>query len=228
MNTQITNPCAHKQAGMTLVEAMIAITISLVLMAGVIQIFIGNRATYNTLDSMSRLQENHRAAMDILVRDIRKAGYPGKTFTGLGYAITGCDRTAGCPDGDAGDTITVSYDSPTDCIGSATPAGFAINQYYILNNNLLCLGNSIGSAATILVGGVEDMQFTYGEDSNEDGTVDYYLEAGNVALNMDLVDSVRIANLVVRTAENNVGISGDGRIRRTLSSVVLLRNRQTQ
>ncbi len=67
---------AH-QHGLTLVEVMIAITISLILLVGVMQIFTGSRQTYRVQDNMARLQENGRFAISFLTKDLRMAGYTG-------------------------------------------------------------------------------------------------------------------------------------------------------
>lgn len=216
---------ASYQKGLTLIEIMVAITISLALLAGVIQIMIGNKVTYRTLDSLSRLQENSRAATEILLRDIRMAGFPRTLFAGA--PITGCDReTTACADGDAGDTLTISYQSNIDCLGNITPAGVAVNLYYINNNNLLCLGNG-NVTPQVLVEGIEDLDILYGEDINDDDTIDRYLAAGSLNLQMPRVVGVHI-NISTRTVNDNVALqtnNGDKRIRRTISSSALLRNR---
>lgn len=62
---------------MTLVELLIAMVLGLVLMAGVIQVFLGNRAAYSFNEGLSRLQENGRFAMDTLSFHARMAGYLG-------------------------------------------------------------------------------------------------------------------------------------------------------
>ncbi|MEJ2346912.1 MAG: PilW family protein [Gammaproteobacteria bacterium] len=65
------------QRGLTLVEILVAITLSLLLMAGTIQIFLASKQAYRTEDALSRVQENGRFAMGFLATDIRKAGYTG-------------------------------------------------------------------------------------------------------------------------------------------------------
>lgn len=70
-------PTHYLQAGMTIVEIMIALTISLILMAGVIQIFISSKSTYRMQDESARIQENGRFAAEFMARDIRMAGYTG-------------------------------------------------------------------------------------------------------------------------------------------------------
>jgi len=61
--------------GLTLVELMTALVISLVLLAGVAQVFVANKQTYQFSQSFARNQENSRFAVNILVRALRNAGY---------------------------------------------------------------------------------------------------------------------------------------------------------
>ena len=67
----------HRQRGLTLTEVMVAIVISSILMLGVYQIYISSKRGYNLNDSLARVQENMRFATDMMVRDIRMAGYTG-------------------------------------------------------------------------------------------------------------------------------------------------------
>lgn len=66
-----------RQRGLTLVEIMVAITISLVLLAGIIKIFQSAKQSYNIQQALSRIQENARLINDIMVRDISTSGYLG-------------------------------------------------------------------------------------------------------------------------------------------------------
>ena len=66
-----------KSKGFSLLELMIAMVLGLLLVAGAITMFISNKRIYNEQESMSRLQENARFAIDILLKDIRMAGYSG-------------------------------------------------------------------------------------------------------------------------------------------------------
>jgi type IV pilus assembly protein PilW len=67
----------HKQHGVTLVELMIAITIGLVLIGGLLQVYLGSKQSYNLAEAASRVQENGRFAVDTLNRDIRMADFFG-------------------------------------------------------------------------------------------------------------------------------------------------------
>ncbi|MDD2814943.1 MAG: PilW family protein [Thiotrichaceae bacterium] len=64
-------------AGFTLIEMMIAVTISMILMAGVLSIFISSKRTYVLQDELSKLQENARFIFDDITYSLRMAGYFG-------------------------------------------------------------------------------------------------------------------------------------------------------
>jgi len=72
----------NKQPGFTLVELMIALTISLILLAGIITIFLGNKQTYNTTEALGRMQESARFALDTVTRNVREAGFLPCRLTG--------------------------------------------------------------------------------------------------------------------------------------------------
>ena len=67
----------NKQRGLSLVEIMVALTLSLILLAGVVQIMASSKKTYRVADAASRMQENARFAMEFLSRDVRMAGFWG-------------------------------------------------------------------------------------------------------------------------------------------------------
>ncbi|MDP5208467.1 PilW family protein [Microbulbifer sp. 2205BS26-8] len=67
----------YKQWGISLVELMVSITVGLVLMAGVVQLFLSSKLTFTTQQAMSRVQETGRLAMEFMSEDIRMAGHMG-------------------------------------------------------------------------------------------------------------------------------------------------------
>lgn len=66
-----------RERGLSIVELMVAMVISLILTAGVIQVFLGSKTTYRVTEGVGRLQEDGRFALEYLSRDIRMAGYSG-------------------------------------------------------------------------------------------------------------------------------------------------------
>lgn len=69
----------HKQSGLSLVEILVAMVISLFLLGGIISVYIGNKSTYKFSDANSRIQENARFALDIITADARMSGFWGCT-----------------------------------------------------------------------------------------------------------------------------------------------------
>jgi type IV pilus assembly protein PilW len=65
------------QAGFSLVELMVAMTIGFIVVASVGYVYLGSRSAFRTTDNMSRMQESARYALDTMTRDIRMAGYRG-------------------------------------------------------------------------------------------------------------------------------------------------------
>lgn len=82
------------QTGVSLVELMIAMLLSLVLLSGVVQIFASTRTSYRVHDSVSQMQETGRFAMETMSRDIRMADYWG-CADGLGKVTNGLDPAGG-------------------------------------------------------------------------------------------------------------------------------------
>ena len=79
----MTRTSMHRQQGLSLVELLIAMTLSLLLMGGVLQIFLASKQTYSANTALSRVQESGRFAMEFLTSDIRNAGYKGECITPL-------------------------------------------------------------------------------------------------------------------------------------------------
>lgn len=67
----------NKQRGLSLVELMISIALGLMLMTGVIQMFITTKASFTVQQSLSRVQETGRMAMEFIGHDLRMASNVG-------------------------------------------------------------------------------------------------------------------------------------------------------
>lgn len=234
----------HKQQlGLTLIEMMISMVISLVLVLGVVSIYITSKRGFTTNDSVSQQQENARFSADFLLHDLRMAGYSSYPKDPALAAVS----TAVDGGGIANDSITLQYISATDCLGQATPANSclsqksaaqncAINTYSIdANNNLVCLGNG-GPNPGVIADNVTHMQILYGIDISNDCGADKYVRWGNVADPTQIV-SVRIAFLS-QTPTDSTGNAAtntytlldqsitltDKRLHRVYANTVRLRN----
>ena len=66
-----------KANGFSLVELLLALGLGLVVVAGIVQLFVGNSRTSAIVGGQARLQENARFAFDFISRAARRAGYLG-------------------------------------------------------------------------------------------------------------------------------------------------------
>ena len=64
-------------SGFTLVEMMVALTLGIIVLAGIGQVFIKTKRASVFQDELARMQENSRYAIQLLNKEIRNAGYLG-------------------------------------------------------------------------------------------------------------------------------------------------------
>lgn len=204
----------RSQKGVSLIELMIAITLSIFIAAALIALFINSKQSYRVNENMSRLQENARFAVTFLSRDLRMADYHACVPAGRNAtAVTGTN--------DAGlnnsDTITLLWEID-DCSDVQT----TIYSIQAGSGGGPALFRSVDGVNRELVEGIEDLQILYGEDTSGDDVANYYVEAASVT-DMVQVISVRFT-LVARTLEANLTSAG-GRVTREFNSTITLRNR---
>ena len=63
--------------GFSLVELMVALVITLILLTGIGQIFLSSKKSFLIQDSLGRMQENGRYALETIAQDVRRAGFWG-------------------------------------------------------------------------------------------------------------------------------------------------------
>lgn len=66
-----------RQAGFSLTELMVSLVLSLVLLAGAMSILYSSRLSYAENEKLARVQEAGRTVMEIVMRDVRAAGFNG-------------------------------------------------------------------------------------------------------------------------------------------------------
>jgi type IV pilus assembly protein PilW len=185
-----------RQAGLTLLELMISLSLGLMLLTGIGTIYVGSNQTYRVQEQNARLQESGRYALDVIGRSLRQAGYWNMP-AGSALPVAGTAITSAAP----ATTVTVEYDGAgaMDCSG-ATPA--RITEVFDLNaNNLRCTASAVTSP---LISNVEDLQFLYGIDTSGDRSADSYTAAPG---DWNQVVSVR-ACILIRSQDQGITTSG--------------------
>lgn len=67
----------RKQLGFSMVELMVAMFIQFIFLAGMVYVYSNSRVMFTVNEQLSRVQENGRYLTDVLLHDIRMAGYSG-------------------------------------------------------------------------------------------------------------------------------------------------------
>ncbi len=76
----MTKRSPHGQLGFTLIEMLIALSVFFLILAGVFQVFGPSNVLYATGQRKVDVQQNARIAMDMIVRQVRMAGYFPENF----------------------------------------------------------------------------------------------------------------------------------------------------
>ena len=142
------------ERGYTLQELLVAIPLGMLILGGVMTVFISQSRSYHAQEQINEMQQNARAAMDIMVREIKMAGYdptniPG--FVALPTTIATQIRVVANlnEDNDANDNnedITYTYNAANDLIQ-----------------------RTVGGTPTTLAENISDLEFKY-LDENGAGT----------------------------------------------------------
>ena len=103
--------------GFTLMELLIAMTLGLMMMMVVMKLYSGAKHSYLLQDGLTRVQEDGRIAINLITKEVRKAGFrkPVWNDPGLGYAPLTAASINGA-DG-ANDTLQIMYMDALDCRG---------------------------------------------------------------------------------------------------------------
>lgn len=75
-----------RQAGLSLIELMIALVVGLILIAGVFSIFLSSRKSYGINGAVAQIQNNARTALNFIRVNTRMAGYMGCGSSGAQFA----------------------------------------------------------------------------------------------------------------------------------------------
>jgi type IV pilus assembly protein PilW len=151
-------PVDHNRgnSGFTLVELMIALLLGTIVMAAVMASFQSQHSTYIAQDQVVEMQQNARVAMDMLVRDIRSAGYDPTVDKTLGAGIITAEpkKLGFTRDNGAGGLETLEYSLfdafeftvppsndglPDDLAREFTPAGGAAGGRQVVAENISSL-----------------------------------------------------------------------------------------
>ena len=101
------NTC--RQRGVTMIEMMVGILVGLIVLWGISTVYINSARGSRTTTAQNAMNQDMRAVMDIMVGDIRRAGYWQTTVLGVNpFTVFGTSDLVINP---AGNCILYSYDA---------------------------------------------------------------------------------------------------------------------
>jgi len=234
------------QKGISLVEVLVAMTLGLVLILGVVQIFASSRQTYQVQDASARLQEDGRYVLTRISQELRMAGMFGcltqasiigrpdafddpidwDSTTGTLRIVTS-NATRGI-----GTTTNADWTLLTDCrtTASVQPGVAApvvgqmalpirvVEYRFDADNNQLLFRSGGAGTFSVLMSGVQSMDVSFGlAAAIEDSYVSGNYVAGASITNAELIRSVRLELVLEDITERSAD--------QTYSVAVTLRNR---
>ncbi|MFQ5965153.1 MAG: PilW family protein [Candidatus Scalinduaceae bacterium] len=108
----------NNERGFTIMELIVSVAIGMVILVVSLSMFYVQRKTFIAQEQLSEVQQNVRAAMDIIKREVKMAGYDptGAGFDGIGTSTTQLQTLADL-DGDglttaSNEDIIYSHDIP--------------------------------------------------------------------------------------------------------------------
>ena len=193
-----------RESGFSLVELLVAMTIGTVVLGAMYNVFTVQNKTFSIQEQIVEMQQNARAAMDMMSREIRMAGYdpveinfdsnPSNNFSGVTVNASQLQIQADLDGNGAIDTSSKE------------------NIVYAFNTANKKITRNIGAGAQSFAENVDSFTFTYLDGS------------GNVTAASASVRQIRMT-IACRTAKPDPAYTANGGYRTyALTSVVALRN----
>lgn len=213
-------------SGFTLIEALISLTLFLIILLGVTSVFITGNRLYARAERKADAQDNARLAMSEISRQLRLAGYFPENFTSPPASPL---LTTG---------IRVGTDQTIAFYGDADGTGASEVIVYCLDGPRLRRNTGLDTAAAtytcnngeVLAENVTSLRFTYyatdGSPVPSPPTTPYTLDSqslGSVPSMTTTTQRGSIRRVVVTLTARRV-VAGGGRQDYTLTSNVWLRN----
>ncbi len=151
----------RRSRGLSLLELLVALSIGIFLVGGVVSLFLASKRSYTETDRFSRVAESGRFALVTLGRDLRQAGF----FGAAGLANLSTDPDTGAVVGDC--------TAPADAYGYGTY--FRVVRASAAGVAVGCVTDAVPDSDVIIIKAVRAVPLTDGDRDNradDDGIID--------------------------------------------------------
>ncbi len=161
--------------GFSLVELLVAMAISLIVMAAVFKVYVTQQDSYLLQEQVAEMQQNARTAKYIMIREIRMAGYDPTGLAGAGFVSAYNNNIHFTMD-------IISEDGTISVPGDDITYALSANEELERNE---------GSGNLVVVENIEAIGFAYAFDADSDGSIDTSA-GGNIiwAIDSDQMDGI--------------------------------------
>jgi type IV pilus assembly protein PilW len=205
--------------GITLIELLVALVIGGIVVAGIYRVFVAQTKAYTVQDQVVEVQQNVRSTMEILLRDLRMAGYdddnvnsPITIANPIVYPVSQ-------------NSVTVNYEyyntTPIPAQYEAHTVAYWLNAgtSELIRQRTI---NGVADPQEVILENVAGLNFRYGVDTNEDGAIDNNNWIDAAAVGTSKVIAIHVL-LTARSDQTNPDVQRMV-VPRTLESIVTLRN----
>lgn len=211
------------QGGVTLIELLVVLVISGLLLGGIYYLFVSQTKAYTVQEQVVEVQQSLRGAMEIMLRDLRMAGFDRDGVSSKINILTPIVV------GDQDVTVNYEYDDTTQYTVSfarSVSDSTLIRQLTTTKDD----GTTVIGPQEVLLESLENLEFRYGLDADADGAMDD--RNGNGAIDdEDWVSAADVGStkvIAVRVSLSARPVEANPNLQvvspRTLVSAVTLRN----
>ena len=160
----------HDNQGFTLVELLIASLLAGIIMAAVIVSYTANQRVQTAQSQVVQVQQNLRAGSDMLIRDLRMAGYDPSGSAGADFEWASRDAVSftrdNNKDGDVNDDGEhIAYDIYTGANGQLNLGRVVSNAAIAMTESILVPGHFEAAGHQPVADNIEAIEFNYVLDS---------------------------------------------------------------
>ncbi len=175
-----------RAAGFSLIELLLAATVGLIVIFGVVALYVSHTKTFQAEDMKRDLQQKSRFAENKIGKDFRAIGYDGKNGRGFGVTDISLDEW-----GNSTLEFTADIGTMMDGVCNCNNGDLDSNETFILrlfnsdetppakagdpNDGNTDLVKKVGDdPERLMIPGVEAISFAYAYDVNLDGRLERY------------------------------------------------------